>query len=276
MRNMLNAATTMGQLQQRIDLTSNNLANTDTYGYKSKQAQFSSLLFQQIDNMAGGDAESPRLTPEGIRVGSGARMAHTSMNLDVGTLQQTDRALDIAIQDANRFFVVNAPLENGESELRYTRAGNFYLQPVNDNEQVMLTTNQGVPVQGQDGPILIDGGFDDIGLNENGDVRVTRGDQTETEATLQVVDIERTRTLEAVGANTYRLDEAELGVPIADFVNDIAPQAANLHPGALESSNVDMAKEFTDLIEAQRAYSFNARSISMGDQMMGLIGSMRS
>ncbi|RPF54128.1 flagellar hook-basal body protein [Aquisalibacillus elongatus] len=275
MRNMLNAASTMNQLQQRMDLTSNNLSNLNTYGYKSRQAQFSSLLFQQVNNMNGGDAESPRMTPEGIRVGSGARLAHTSMSLDPGTVQETGRPLDVAIQDENRFFAINAPLENGESETRFTRSGNFYIQPVNDNE-VMLTTSDGTPAHGQNGPIILEGNFDDIELTEEGGVQVTRGNETQVEANLQVVDIENTRVLEATGDNAFRINEADLEVPAEALVENIAPQEANLQPSALEQSNVDMAKEFTDLTEAQRAYSFNSQSISIGDQMMGLIGSMRS
>ncbi|MFD2638578.1 flagellar hook-basal body protein [Piscibacillus salipiscarius] len=276
MRNMLNAATTMNQLQQRMDLTSNNLANSNTFGYKAKSAQFSSLLFQQVNNINNGDAEAPRLTPEGIRVGSGAKMAHTSMHMDSGTIQQTGRALDIATQNGERFFVVNAPLQGGGNELRYTKAGNFYLQPVNDGAGVMLTTSEGLPVQGQNGPIILESNFDDISFTENGEVRVTRGEETQVEGTLQLVDITMPRALEATGGNLFRIDEAGLGVATEDITANVAPDEAGLIPGSLEQSNVNIGKEMTDLLEAQRAYSFNAKSISIGDQMMGLIGSMRS
>ncbi|WP_175615969.1 flagellar hook-basal body protein [Piscibacillus halophilus] len=276
MRNMLNAATTMNQLQQRMDLTSNNLANSNTHGYKSKSAQFSSLLFQQVNNLNNGDPDAPRLTPDGIRVGSGAKMGHTNTNMNLGTIQETGRALDVATQDSERFFVVNAPLDNGQTEERYTKAGNFYLQPVNGNEQVMLTTGEGLPVQGQNGPIILDSDFDEITITENGGVQVDRNGNRQIEATLQLVDIDQPRALEATGDNLFRIDEAGLGVPAEQLLAEVDPQEANLMTGALESSNVDIGKELTDLLESQRAYSFNSRSISIGDQMMGLIGSMRS
>lgn len=276
MRNMLNAATTMNQLQQRMDLTSNNLANSNTHGYKSKSAQFSSLLFQQVNNLNNGDPDAPRLTPDGIRVGSGAKMGHTNTNMNVGTIQETGRALDVATQDSERFFVVNAPLDNGQTEERYTKAGNFYLQPVNGNEQVMLTTGEGLPVQGQNGPIILDSDFDEITITENGGVQVDRNGNRQIEATLQLVDIDQPRALEATSDNLFRIDEAGLGVPAEQLLAEVDPQEANLMTGALESSNVDIGKELTDLLESQRAYSFNSRSISIGDQMMGLIGSMRS
>ena len=46
--------------------------------------------------------------------------------------------------------------------------------------------------------------------------------------------------------------------------------------GALETSNVDLSKEMTDLITAQRMYQFQSRSVTMADQMLGLVNSIRS
>ncbi|GAA0468509.1 flagellar hook-basal body protein [Alkalibacillus silvisoli] len=274
MRNMFNAAATMGQLQQRMDLTSNNLSNINNHGYKSRQGAFSSLMYQQVDNILGYDQDSPRLTPEGIRVGSGAKMSSINMNMTTGTPEQTDRPLDVAIGDDFRFFVVNAPTQDGEVETRYTRAGNFYLSE-QANGDMMLTTNAGYPVEGQDGPIVFEGDFEDISINEQGEIEVTRGGESAIEATLQVVDIDNTRVMEPVDANSFRINEEDLEVPVGELVEAVAPEAANLTPSALEGSNVNMAKEMTDLLEAQRAYQFNARSLSIGDQMMGLIGNMR-
>lgn len=273
MRNMFNAAVTMGQLQNRLDITANNLANLNTYGFKASYANFSSLLYQQVNNVLDYDGNAMRQTPLGIRVGSGARLANTTYLMQNGMIQHTDRDLDLAIQDVNRFFVVQAP-EGDETEIRYTRAGNFYLQPINGG-QVMLTTSEGYPVQGQNGPIIIDSNFDKITFNHLGGLEVTRGNVTTTEDYVQVVEFERMRGLESAGNNTYRINDEALGVDREAFVMQIAPENANLVPKALESSNVDMAKEFADMIETQRAYSFNARSISIGDQMLGLINNMR-
>lgn len=40
-------------------------------------------------------------------------------------------------------------------------------------------------------------------------------------------------------------------------------------------SNVDISKEMTELINTQRSYQFNARTITMADQMMGLVNGIR-
>ena len=44
---------------------------------------------------------------------------------------------------------------------------------------------------------------------------------------------------------------------------------------ALEASNVNYQKEMTDLISVQRSYQFNARAVTLADQMLGLINGIR-
>src|SRR5690606_17194234 len=161
MRNSTIAAVTMGQLQKRLDLISHNIANVNTTGYKAKTANFSSLLVQHIDNLSNGDEGAPRLTPDGIRQGNGARLAHSNIDMSKGTVVRTDRALDVALTGDHHFFQVQVT-ENGETETQFTRAGNFYLQPINNNEQMMLVTSEGHPVIGTNGPIVFQGEIDDI------------------------------------------------------------------------------------------------------------------
>ena len=276
MRNMYNAATMMNQLQLRMDQTSNNLVNMNTHGYKARQSNFSSLMFQQIDHMLGNDADSPRLTQEGIREGSGAKLAHTNIHMGQGTIQATDRALDVAIEHPNQFFVVNVPGVDGDVEQQYTRAGNFYMQPINDNEQVMLTDSNGNPVQGVDGPIILDHDFENIEITADGRIETTTAGATETVANLQLVQIDLPRALDYTGGNNYRLDVEGLGVPAEELAIAVPPQELTLHTRSLEASNVDFSQEMARLIESQRAYSLNGQSITLGDQMMGLINSMRS
>lgn len=84
------------------------------------------------------------------------------------------------------------------------------------------------------------------------------------------------RTLENAGGGNYRLDAEGLGVPVDEIVTGIPAEAVTLHTRSLEASNVNFAQEMTRMIESQRAYSLNSQSITLGDQMMGLINSMRS
>ncbi|MGX4670736.1 flagellar hook-basal body protein [Cerasibacillus sp. JNUCC 74] len=274
-RTMIQAAVTMNQLQNKLDVIGNNLANSQTTGYKNRQANFSSLLFQQMNNLTDPRNAEGRLTPDGIRIGSGAKLGSINSNMQLGALRNTDRALDTALLDANHLYQVQV-IENGVTETRYTRDGAFYLSPVNNNQQVMLTNSDGNPVLGINGPIVIDEGFDDITLLPNGEIRVTRGATTEIAGRIAVVEAVRPHLLEATGENLFRLPNlAELGFNIAEIIQPVGENEQILKSGTLEASNVDMSQEMSELIMTQRAYQFNARTISMSDQMLGLINQLR-
>ncbi|APC49721.1 flagellar hook-basal body protein [Virgibacillus halodenitrificans] len=275
-RTMIQAAVTMNQLQSKLDLIGNNMANSETTGYKNRSADFSSLLFQQIDNLKDEANAVGRLTPEGVRIGSGAKLGTPSFDLNQGSITETGRTLDAALLRENHFFQVQVT-ENGIVETQYTRDGAFYLSPINNNEDVMLTDKNGNPIIGENGSIVIPAGFDSIDIHPNGQVSVKRGDQTEIAGNITVVEAVRPRLLEATGNNSFRLpaNMAELGYQPFEVMQGVEPGTEIIKNGALERSNVDISKEMTDLIMTQRSYQFNARTISMSDQMMGLINQVR-
>ncbi|HLR81379.1 MAG TPA: hypothetical protein VK119_12575 [Bacillota bacterium] len=66
------------------------MANSQTSGYKSRQAEFSSLLYQQINHMADPENAEGRITPDGVRVGSGAKLGSTNVDLSLGSIKNTD------------------------------------------------------------------------------------------------------------------------------------------------------------------------------------------
>ncbi|WP_164667606.1 flagellar hook-basal body protein [Virgibacillus doumboii] len=274
-RTMIQAAVTMNQLQNKLDVIGNNMANSQTTGYKTRQADFASLLFQQIDNMTHPANAEGRLTPDGVRVGSGAKLGSINIDLTPGTIKETDRTLDTALLEKNHLFQVQVT-GNGVTETRYTRDGAFYLSPINNNQDVMLTTKDGNPVIGENGPIVIAEGFDSININPDGQITVTRGNVTEESGNLAIVEAVRPRLLEATGENNFRLPNLdELGFEFAEIIQGVNPNADVLKSGALEQSNVDLAQQMTDLIKTQRSYQFNARTISMSDQMAGLVNQLR-
>lgn len=81
--------------------------------------------------------------------------------------------------------------------------------------------------------------------------------------------------LEATEQNLFRLPNAEeLGFNFNEIIQGV-DQRSVLKSAALENSNVNISKQMTDMILAQRSCQFNARTISMGDQMLGLINQLR-
>ncbi|MFB4167148.1 flagellar hook-basal body protein [Virgibacillus sp. JSM 102003] len=274
-RTMIQAAVTMNQLQNKLDLIGNNMANSQTTGYKTRQADFSSLLFQQINNMTDPANAEGRLTPDGVRVGSGAKLGSVNIDLAPGSITETDRALDTALLGKNHLYQIQVT-ENGNTETQYTRDGSFYLSPVNNNQSVMLTTKDGNPVMGENGPIVIEEGFEAINIQPDGQITVKRGNQTENSGNLAIAEAVRPRLLEAAGDNAFRLPNLdELGFNFNEIIQAAAPNTDVLKSGALEHSNVDISKQMTDMISTQRSYQFNSRTISMSDQMMGLVNQLR-
>ncbi|KGX93903.1 flagellar hook-basal body protein [Pontibacillus halophilus JSM 076056 = DSM 19796] len=274
LRSSMQAAVTMGQLQQKLDLIGHNVSNVNTTGYKTKDAQFSSLLFQEMDNQSRPEEEVNRLTPNGIRIGSGAQMTGSDVDFSQGSIRTTDRILDVAILGNNQLFSIQVT-ENGAEETRFTRDGAFYLSPVNANEN-MLVTAAGNPVLGEDGPILLQNDVQELTIREDGRIMSTVNGQQVIEGQLAMVEAVRPRMLEATGGNLYRLPtDVGLNVNGEEIVAPMNQDEVRLQSGALETSNVDLSKQLTDLTVTQRAYQLNSQSIKLGDQMMGLINGLR-
>lgn len=274
---MIAASVTMGQLQKKIDTVSHNMANASTTGYKRREATFSDLLFQQVNNQTVPSKEVGRLTPLGLRVGSGARIAQTALRLDQGSMMPTDRELDFALSERDQFFRIES-IENGVATERLTRDGAFYLT---ENEEApgqwSLVTNNGSYVLGADGNrINVPDNFKSISLS-NGQLVATMGDGTTQElGQLGLTQVLKPQLLEGVGDNMYQLsDFAALGFAEADVIQAVGINQQALSQGMLEGSNVDIGQEMSELLTAQRHYQFNARSISMADDMSGLINGIR-
>lgn len=270
-RIMNQAAVTMNQIQNKLDIIGNNISNNGTIGYKSRQVEFSSLLNQQINNLNSPENAEGRLTPDGIRVGTGAGLGAIHLNQQQGSLIETNRALDAALTGENMFFQVNR-VENGQEETVYTRDGSFYLSPA-EGDTLALTTSDGHPIIGQEGPIEIQDGFDSVEFNDQGQLIVTRGDNQAAEAELAIMEAVRPSALEAQGDNFFSVSaEADAD----EIIQAYAGGGAVIHPQSLEQSNVDLSRAMTDMVAAQRLYQFNSRSIMMGDQMSGLVNTIRS
>ncbi len=279
-RTMITASNTLSQLQHQIDLIGNNMANADTNGYKRSEASFNDLLVQQMNNQPKQAAEIGRLTPLGIRHGNGAKLSQAQLVLTQGALKTTDRNLDVALTKEDLFFTVNVQDENGSST-RFTRDGAFFLSPVN-GDQLQLVTADGNAVLDESGDsIMINGQVKDLTISNEGEMVVTTTDGGEQNFNLGVVSVKKPQFLEKLGGNLYGLPTNFTGLGVTE--NDILTSLTgnlrgeiSMKQGTLETSNVDLSKEMTDLITAQRMYQFQSRSVTMADQMLGLVNSIRS
>ena len=276
---MTTATNTMGQLQDRLDIIGNNLANSSTHGFKASQASFQELLYQQFNNDKADVA--PRQSPQGIRYGSGAMLGQTKMNWKQGSIQMTDRDLDFTLATAKQYFSVLMPTNvPGQEQTAYTRQGAFYLSPV-ANGQVMLVSGDGYPVANAAGlPVTFSDNVKNYSVRPNGILEMTRHDGTTETVELGVAVIDRPDLMQHLSGTYIGLPEnmAELGITPADVLTNLQGAARTeilMENKALEASNVNTQKEMTDLITVQRSYQFNARAVTLADQMLGLINSIR-
>jgi flagellar hook protein FlgE len=84
-------------------------------------------------------------------------------------------------------------------------------------------------------------------------------------AQLALANFDNPSGLQRMGENVYS-ESSNSGLAITDFAGEAS--ASSITPGALESSNVDISQEFTNMIIAQRGFQANARVISTADEIL--------
>ena len=278
LRTMITATNTLGQLQSQIDTISSNIANSNTAGYKAKEATFSELLYQQYNN----DKLDPtvRNSPVGVRYGVGAYLGQIQTNFAQGSLQTTNRDLDLAFTKENQYFNILMPDGVNGQRTVYSRQGDFFVSPT-ENGQVMLVNGDGYAVADSDGnAIYFPDNVSSFNLLEDGTLAVNYPDGNSLNFELGITELQKTQVMEQVSGTYLGLPSNmnELGYNRADILVDLQGAArteVGLSSGSLENSNVDLSTEMSNLINAQRNYQFSSRAISIADQMLGLINGIR-
>jgi len=248
------AATGMAAQQMRVDVISNNIANMSTAAYRPRTAEFSDLVYQQYLTPGTMTSQVGTLVPAGIQIGTGVRPSTVSMELTQGALNPTDAELDLAIDGAG-FFEVTLP--SGESA--YTRDGKF-----NRGQDGQIVTMDGYPLA--DG-IIIPDDAEKVSISRDGEVVAYFNGATEGQAigNIQLVRFVNEKGLEAIGDNMFRETQAS-GTPTQLVAG--TEGAGVIRQGFLEGSGVDVVKEISELIEAQRGYELNSKVITASDEML--------
>ncbi|GIN97642.1 flagellar basal-body rod protein FlgG [Siminovitchia terrae] len=274
-RTMVTAVNTLGQLHKQVDLIGHNLANAETAGYKSREASFADLMAQQINNYSSASSEVGRQSPLGIRQSPGARISQTAMLSKQGSLKTTGRPLDIAFTKENQYLKVRVQ-EDGTSQIRFTRNGE--LDIVNAGDQWVLATKDGhLVLDENDQVITFSGKVEEVKMIQPGTLEATMDNGQNIAFRLGVIALNKPQYLEQMGNTLLGLpDGADNNInQIYSDLNGARRQEISLQQGVLETSNVDIGKEMTDLMASQRSIQFQSRSITLADQMMGLVNGIR-
>src|SRR3954452_19064959 len=156
------AATGLRALSTRIDVVANNLANAETTAFKRSRVNFEDLMYLTL-KQPGAQTAQGDIAPAGIFVGLGTKISNTQIDLEQGSLESTNRPLDVGIS-GNGFFKVKILPSLGD--FGYTRNGNFF---VNDQGELVLGMGDGYKL---DPPITVPPGATEFSVSESGAVEV--------------------------------------------------------------------------------------------------------
>lgn len=277
LRGIYTSSTGMIMNQYRMDVISNNLANVDRTGFKADDAIFKSfpeLLLQRTreDGLGWTPMGSFDLAPIVGKLGTGVEFNESYTRFEQGAVKTTGNPFDLMLDDRGRespaFFVVQT--NRGE---RLSRNGSFVL-----NKEGYIVTPEGFPLMGEKGPIQV--ARWNWTVKDNGEVWINRrigndpgAGTNETQNRwedpvlldkIKIRTVEFPRELKKEG-NSFFTVTPESG-PMLEFKPDQEPLVLQ---GFLEASNVNIVREMTKMIEVQREYEANQKSVTTHDALLG-------
>lgn len=300
-RSMQSAIAGLKSHQTKMDVIGNNIANVNTWGYKSKSANFADAMYQNYITGAAGNAAAG--FTGGIntsQIGYGANVSSITSNMETGTQSYTGRAFDCMI-NGPAFFIVGPYTTNVDTDdldgagLSLSRVGIFSMDSngylVDDKGNYVYGYTTGT-VDG-DGNVTVDtttelqpirlnlaidgaGGTDitynSVKIGQDGVITVVDKDSiSHVVGQFALATVENVNGMEQNSGFTYEITEnaGEINVgPQNDATGEVLS-------GYLEMSNVDLATEMSYMITTQRGYHANTRMITVSDQMLEELVNMK-
>ena len=295
-RSINTASLGIRQFQASLDVLANNLANLNTVGYKASRADFveslNSVLRAPTPDTATASGTS------GVTVGNGVATAAIRSNFSQGSINQSGLATDFSITGNGYFLVRNS----SSGEVFATRSGNFRLDSAG-----YLVTDGGLRVQGVEdyqksstqigdirfnkgtvpsdaGPTAATAAITNISVDGSGRLNTLLDDGTQyVRAQMVLQSFSNEQALVRAGNNLFTNLGAS-GASVADattpFTSTPSSSILNaaktpnqdgmgrIEQGSLELSNVDVSREFSNMITTQRAFQASARMITTSDSIL--------
>jgi len=257
-RALWSGVTGMRAQELALDTVANNLANINTTGYKPSRISFEDMLYSTLltPGAEHGDSE----IPNGIQIGHGTRVSEISKMFRQGSLKETQRDLDFAIEGEG-FFEINLP--DGTSA--YTRDGSFRKTSAGE-----VVTVDGYSVAGFDN---IPEGTTEITVAPDGSfTAIVNGDPTQL-AQVTLTRFSNPAGLRSIGRNLFVETDAS-----GTAQTGMAPGEEGIGTVAhkyTETSAVNAAEELVHMILSQRAYEANSKAIKAADEMAGIANTLR-
>ena len=263
-RGLYTAWTGMINEQKRLDVISNNLANSATTAYKKEgmtSKAFSDVLAIKVD-----DPTVHFLNQNIGKMSLGVKVGETYFDYSQGNLRETGNTYDLALE-GDGFFTLRMVDKSGQEHIRFTRDGNF------------AVTNEGLLVT-KDGDAVLDANLQEIYIPIDQDQLSVSFDKVgnisingEFLASLNIVDFSNTDYVLKYGENMFELVQEPVSYSMNDLTLDgegslLKSATATVHQGFEEMSNVNVINEMVQMITISRSYEANQKMIHTIDSTL--------
>ncbi len=238
----------------KLDTIANNLANVNTTSFKKDRQVFNEYLsaYEKPDE----SMKVPRVTAsiESFYDMQGGDLAYvnpagTYTSFAQGGLKSTGSTMDIALEGKG-FLEVATP-----EGVRWTRNGSLQLDNngrlVTKDGYAVLREGNGDPAQRA---IVLSGR--NVTISQSGEIF----DGGNNLGKLALVEFQNMDDLQKVGNSNYTLKTTATSIPVT-------AREMKVHQGYIETSNVNVVEEMTDMISANRVFEATQQAIKAHDQM---------
>ncbi|MEG1256038.1 flagellar hook-basal body complex protein [Clostridium sp.] len=247
--------------QNKLDIISNNITNSQTTGYKKLSSSFQDLYVSSLDKLGipiSKDADS------NLYIGTGVKSTEAVRIRTQGSLTNTKLTTDLAIDGQGLFKVYKA-----DGSVGYTRNGNFKVDALGtlvdgNGYRLSILDANGRELNTPEGPINF--GKDSFSVDAGGAVSLENNGST--------IKIGEIKTYKTVGDEDFISVGENLFAP-KDGATVIETMDRDIYQGYLENSNVDISTEMTDMIVTQRAFQLSSSALKTADDMWQMINNLR-
>lgn len=246
--------------QEKMDAISNNMANSQTDGYKRVDTSFQDLVGESLDRL-GYPTSKESIGKDINSTGTGVRSTVLTRDNTQGDLTETDNSTDFAI-DGEGYFKLTSP----NNQAVYSRVGEFQI-----DGSGRLTDSNGNILN-----INFDKGYNQNNVKfEKNNFNVTEDGKIMMKINGEQKEVGKIQLYNAVGDNSFVSVGSNLYVPDKN-AKVVMTTNASVKQGFKENSNVDIGSEMAEMIVTQRAFELASKGIQTADQMWGIANNLRS
>jgi len=249
---------------QNLDVTSNNIANGRTTGYKKREAMFTDMYSSAVASSTGD------------RLGIGVQTPEIRMSQKQGNLQKTNAVLDLAIEGEGMFALRNM---NDVQSFLYTRDGSFSIDSegeisTSEGYKVLSSEGNAISVPMRAAAAINAAGVEELGMlaltgvaiQPDGAVEATYGgNRIFVVAKIGISNFADSTSLTPIGNNMFR-DNSRSGAGVVGEA--ITEGRGKIYSGALEMANTNITEELSNMIRAQQAFSGSSRLLQSETEMV--------